>query len=495
MEFGDFGIDPDAGNGIELVVAEDGHDPIEHGKIRAKGEKFFHADGFEAVFFQIDCVDGLLGGADDFLYRRFRAQSRRAESDHSWIIGSAAIDGPSAKSHDDANEAVFTANARRPAIFISRECDAGEGRQKVITDLDADDFLDEDGHLLNVVDEVVFAAIEDGVGGKDAGVDFADGTEQGLQSLFDGALVGKEIAGVFAAKSRAETVFQQTARTNDQWVVAEFVEDAAKVLLDLAGESTIAKHAAEHGIFAVEIVDLFVLLGLVFIETVEADKVFHHVGAKVIGFGNCEGEVCFVGVFGLFEDVIGEEHAAGFSADAAHAVVVAQHAAGEIAEIADLQIILGDVDEFVLIADQVANESNAGAFGFGGVELAFGEGEIAKSLYFVGQVTKGLVGEIGDFFEAGDFLAFEGDIDHVIYVDRGKMGGGVFAGDAFYGLPFGGVPAIAFGLVDVVDDGSRGAADFGAGFVVDTIDGGQTSAVELHHQFAVNAFGECGAEE
>src|ERR1043166_3264982 len=100
----------------------------------------------------------------DLLHGSLVSQSRHPKRDHPWKLRSDAIDGPRSQPDDHAHQTILAFDARAPAIIIPAESHPRHHRSKIRSKLPPDDLLNENGHVLLVINQIVLATVEEQIG-------------------------------------------------------------------------------------------------------------------------------------------------------------------------------------------------------------------------------------------------------------------------------------------------------------------------------------------
>jgi hypothetical protein len=265
-----------------------------------------------------------------------------------------------------------------------------------------DDLLDEDRHVLVVVDEVVTAAVAQGVGRERRRIDLGHGGEESLEAIRARALVPQEYARVHTREGGAEAVFEERRAAHDQGMAARLLQHRVELRHELGRELRVLEDLPDERELVPDLLGRLVLLALVLIQPVEADEALDHVRAHEPRFGQAHlGDGFVVVLFPLaLQDAVAEEHAGGFTADAPLAFRWAEHPVHDPLEVGDAKIVLRDADELELIADEVPDERHPQLRGAGGGQPLIAARQPAEMAERLRQHVERHVGQRRDALEA-----------------------------------------------------------------------------------------------
>ena len=246
---------------------------------------------------------------------------RCAQGDHPRVVGRHPVHSARAKAHDEPDQPVLPADAWTPAVHVSREGDAGENRQEVVSVADAHHFLDQHAHSLVVVDQVFLPPVADRVRAKGAGVHLGHGADQGLESLLQRTLVRQENGVVLAGKGGTEIVLQQTRGTHDQRVSAHFFEQFAESIHDFRRKFAVLENLLDDRVLLADLLQRLVLLIVENHQAVFLDELLVQVRAQVVGVGDRQRKTTRLVYLRRFvENAVGQKHPGCFPADLADSV-------------------------------------------------------------------------------------------------------------------------------------------------------------------------------
>ena len=157
----------------------------------------------------VDVVDAPLGVAAYFVPTALRALLGRIECDDPGVVVVGALHGASSQTEHDTHNTGFGIDVLVPDIWVRREAHAGDLGVEDAAELGSTHSLNEQCHLLVVVQNATLGAIAYGIFAHGAGVDYTHGIEKLVEPLTMSALICAEHTVVLAREGIAEVVLQQ----------------------------------------------------------------------------------------------------------------------------------------------------------------------------------------------------------------------------------------------------------------------------------------------
>ena len=140
---------------------------------------------------------------------RRRQPQRIVKANDPGIVTGRAVDCPRTQAKDEAQHTGRHVDAFIPDVEIGRIANASYVGEKGLAVLVAGHALDQDGHLLILVDQTAVHPVVERIVIHHAGIDITDRLLKRLIALFRCALVGTEHALVFTSKGIAEIILEQ----------------------------------------------------------------------------------------------------------------------------------------------------------------------------------------------------------------------------------------------------------------------------------------------
>ena len=481
----------DADHGQDLAVAEDREDAV-HLRNAAPhpAHEVTERQRLEAAVAEVDQVDVALRVAVNLGGLLHRAQRGLLESHQHRVVGDRAVDGAGAEAEHQPGHAVGVADARRPTHFAARKGDTREDREEHAADLAPHDLLDENAHLLLEVDQAALAAVLDGVGMEDRGVDLGDGILERGQPLLERAAVGDEQALVLAGEGVADAVLEQARRAHHQWHLAHGVEHLAEPSMDGGREGAALEEPLHERVLVADLFGALVLDVDELVEVVVLDELEDAVRGQEVRSRHLvlAGEAA--AALRSSEDGVGQDEPGRLAAEPPIAPVGRDHVVEHGRELAHPDEPLRDRDEVQLIGEQAADQCRPGADHVLARRHHFARREVQELVDLVPQRVERRVGVLG---EARAFVRQhplfdlqDGGRDLV----RRHVALGVLEGEVVQRLArlAGELRLRAIGVVV-----RAGAAELeGHRQVVEGVEVHQPLALEVHQEPAADAVGELG---
>ncbi len=177
-----------------------------------------------------------------------------------------------------------------------------------------------------------------------------------------GTLIGQKQALVLAGKGAAEAVFEQARAAHDQRAVFKVIQRHRKPLHDFGRETGVLENLHDLRILPPDLVNLLVLVLDQFLEVVVRDKAHDPVGADVPRFRRFHIAQQLVLDGHMLNNSRRHKHAGALAAQLAVTSRRKNQPVEQIVEIRNVNIFLGDIDEFELVGEEAADQRDADLF-------------------------------------------------------------------------------------------------------------------------------------